>query len=127
MPTYEYACPECETDFELFLRMSQCDDPQVCPACSAPARRKMSPGIGFILSGDGWAGKNIKIAGQMAQKNKRLDAKQGEFKRDAPGIKLAPNVGGERVDSWSEASKLASSQGKNTSGYDALARKETTS
>ena len=125
MPTYEYTCEACNHDFEVFLRMSQSDDPQSCPECStSPAKPRVSLGAGFILSGDGWAGKNIKISGQMAQKNKRLESKQNEFKKDAPGIKLAPNVGGERVDSWSEASKLAAAQGKNTSGYDALARKD---
>jgi hypothetical protein len=61
----------------------------------------------------------------MEKKNQRLDAKQNERKRDAPMVTLAPNVGGERVESWSEASKLAASKGKDTSGYDALARKET--
>ncbi len=125
MPTYEYVCTACENKFELFLKMSQSDEPQACPECKAtPAKRLVSLSAGFILSGDGWAGKNIRIQGQMAEKNKRLDSKQEEYKRDAPGIKLAPNVGGERVDSWSEASKLAASKGKDTSGYDALARKE---
>lgn len=124
MPTYEYFCSSCENQFELFLKMSQCEEPQVCPECKSPAKKRVSVGGGFILSGDGWTGKNIRIQGQMAQKNKRLDAKQEEFKRDAPGIRLAPNVNGERTDSWADASKLAASKGKDTSGYDALARKE---
>ena len=79
----------------------------------------------FILRGDGWAGKNNRIAGQMRRKNQRLDAKQRERRKDGSGgVTLAPNVGGERVDSWSEASKLAKSKGKDTSGYDRLAAKE---
>ncbi len=128
MPTYEYVCPACENDFELFLKMSQSEEPQACPKCGeAPAKKRVSLSAGFILSGDGWAGKNIRIQGQMAEKNKRLAQKENEFKREGPGMKLAPNVGGERVDSWSEASKLAASKGKDTSGYDALARKESKS
>lgn len=125
MPTYEYACESCENQFDLFLKMSQSEEPQACPECGvSPAKKQVSLGSGFILSGDGWAGKNIRIQGQMAQKNKKLESKQGEFKKEAPGIKLAPNVAGERVDSWSDASKLAASKGKDTSGYDAFARKE---
>lgn len=124
MPTYRYVC-ECGNDFEVLLRMSQSDEPQNCPECGELATRGFTkPEGGFILAGDGWAGKNIRISGQMREKNKRLDRKQNEFKKDAPGIKLAPNVGGERVDSWSEASKLAASKGKDTSGYDARAKKE---
>ncbi len=124
MPTYEYSCSSCENQFDLFLKMSQCDEPQVCPDCKSPAKKRVSLGAGFILSGDGWAGKNMSIARQMADKNKKLAVKENEYKRDAPGVKLVPNVGGERVDSWKEASKLAASKGKDTSGYDSLARKE---
>jgi hypothetical protein len=66
------------------------------------------------------------IARQMADKNKKLAVKEDEFKKEGPGMRLAPNVAGERVDSWKEASKLAASKGKDASGYEALARKETT-
>lgn len=128
MPTYEYTCESCENKFELLLKMSQSEEPQACPECGvSPAKRQVSLSAGFILSGDGWAGKNIRIQGQMAQKNKKLESKQGGFKKEAPGIKLSPNVAGERVDSWSDASKLAASKGKDTSGYDAFARKESKS
>ena len=80
----------------------------------------------FILKGDDWPGKNIKIRGQMSEKNRRLDKKQDAMKREAPGLSLAPNVGGERVDSWSEASKLAVSKGLDGSSYDAKVREEKT-
>jgi hypothetical protein len=60
----------------------------------------------------------------MAEKNRRLEAKQEERRRDAPGVKLAPNVGGERVDSWADAQKLAKSQGKDAGSYDKLVATE---
>ncbi len=47
-----------------------------------------------------------------------------EMKRDAPAVTLAPNVDGERVDSWSDAQKLAKSKGKNADSYNALVQKE---
>ena len=62
----------------------------------------------------------------MATKNRRLDAKTEEMKRDAPGVSLVPNVGGERTDSWAEAGRLAASQGKDPSGYEAKAKTEKT-
>lgn len=124
MPTYEYHCESCDTHFERILRMSECKEPQACPECGAgPARKKISGGSGFILKGDGWAGKNNRIAGQMRAKNKHLNAKQEERKRDA-GVRLAPNVDGERVESWGEAKKLAASKGKDTSGHDQKVRAE---
>ena len=104
--------------------MARHDEPQDCPECGAPNAEKLVSAVGFILRGDGWAGKNNRIKNQMARKNRRLDTKTTEMKMDAPTVSLAPNVDGERVGSWSEAKKLASSKGKETSGYDSYIRKE---
>jgi putative FmdB family regulatory protein len=124
MPNYEYKCDECDHSFERLLKIAQYKDPQDCPECGhGPAKKMITGGTGFILRGDGWAGKNAKIKSQMRQKNQRLKGKEDQWKKDA-AISLAPNVGGERVDTWSDASKLARSKGKDTSGYDKLARKE---
>ncbi len=125
MPTYEYQCDACETSFEKVLPMARYDEPQNCPQCNqGPARRVPSGGAGFILKGDDWASKNNRINGQMAANRARAGQRQKQMVRDSPGVTLAPNVGGERVDSWAEASKLASSKGKDTSGYDARAKNE---
>ena len=123
MPFYEFRCPACDTTFDVRLAMADRDNPQPCKDCGTTASRQITPPM-FNLSGDDWPGKAIRVAKQMEKKNQRLDAKQNERKRDAPMVSLAPNVGGERVDSWAEASKMAASQGKDTSGYDAFARKE---
>ena len=124
MPFYEYECKSCGYQFEKLLKFSQCDEVQECPECNSKETKKLISLAGFVLKGDGWPGKNLRIRGQMAEKNRRLDVKQNERKRDQPHVKLAPNVGGERVDSWSDAQKLAKSQGKNTASYDQLVRKE---
>ena len=60
----------------------------------------------------------------MREKNKKLDARTAEMKRDAPNVSLAPNVEGQRVDSWSEAQRLAKSKGKNTEYYETLIAKD---
>lgn len=117
MPTYSYECPECG-EFEARASMSDYALPQTCPECGASGKRIIGQAVpSFILKGDDWVGKNLRIKGQMAAKNRRLDKKQDEMKRDAPGMTLAPNVNGERVSSWSDAQKLASSKGKNTESY----------
>jgi putative FmdB family regulatory protein len=53
MPTYEYRCPQCGTDFEKFQKMS---DPPVapCPGCGTEAERRMSAGAGLVFKGSGF-------------------------------------------------------------------------
>lgn len=127
MPTYTYKCSSCDTQFEQVLPLANHSDPQDCPECGeGPAEQIVTSPVGFVLRGDGWTGKNIKIKGQMAGRRRRLATKEHEQKMDAPGIHLAPNVGGERVDSWVEAKRLAKSRGKDTSSYDGMVRKERT-
>ena len=53
MPTYEYRCPECGTDFEKFQKMS--DEPVAeCPSCGAKAERRLSAGAGLLFKGSGF-------------------------------------------------------------------------
>jgi len=99
--------------------------PQPCPECGVKNEKLFKPTTNFILKGDGWAGKNHKIKQQMRAKNKKLDRISNEMKRDTNvGGSLAPNVDGERVDSWAEAQKLAKSKGKSAESYEPLVQKE---
>ena len=53
MPTYEYRCPECGTNFEKFQKMS--DEPGApCPKCGAAAERRVSGGAGLLFKGSGF-------------------------------------------------------------------------
>jgi putative FmdB family regulatory protein len=124
VPIYAFRCEECEEHFDRVLSISRMEEPQDCPACGASPAKKLVTSPNFVLKGDDWAGKNIRIANQMRKKRDRLAGKENEIKRDAPSVRLAPNVDGQRVDSWAEASKLAQSKGKDTSGYDQRAVKE---
>jgi len=123
MPTYDFLCSSCENRFTKSLRMSERDQETRCPDCEAVGKRVPSLPQ-FILVGDGWTGKNLKIKQQMAEKNSKLEMRQNEMKRDAPSVTLAPNVDGERVDSWADAQKLAASKGKNADSYNTLVQKE---
>lgn len=125
MPTYSYQCEKCENEFDELVPLAFYKEPQPCPACGEMAKRTLGNRFpGTVFRGDSWATKNNRIAGQMRAKNERLKEKEREQKGDGMIPKLAPNVGGERVSSWNEASKLAKSKGKDTSGYERLARKE---
>jgi adenosine deaminase len=58
----------------------------------------------------------------MGMKNKKLSKKEDQIKREELNVKLAPNVEGERVESWGEAVKLAKSKGKDTTLYEKKAQ-----
>lgn len=124
MAIYDYRCPGCDHEFEVSCPLSEWDKPRECPQCShSPATKIFKSAPSVVLKGDGWAGKNLRIKSQMEKKNRDLDKRMEDRKRDAH-VRLAPNVDGERVGSWSEAKQLAKDKGKNTSTYEPYVRKE---
>lgn len=120
MPTYSFRCDLCDADFDKVLRVADYNVPQPCPTCAGETHRVLVP-VAFVLQGDAWPGKAIRVKNQMATKNARLGSK---MKDRGSGVNLAPNVNGERVDTWADAQKLATSQGKDGSSYDSKVRAE---
>jgi len=53
MPTYEYHCDACESEFEVEKRMS---DPVEagCPACGSDHTHRLISHSSFVLKGSGW-------------------------------------------------------------------------
>jgi putative FmdB family regulatory protein len=90
MPTYEYRCPQCGTDFEKFQKMS--DEPVAeCPSCGASAQRRLSAGAGLLFKGSGfyitdYRGEGYKKAaqaeggGSSSSSEAKSDAKPSESK-----------------------------------------------
>lgn len=118
MPIYAYKCPECDNEFDKLLKMSSFDEPQACPECEHTPCPQQVVKVNFNLTGDHWASKNGRIAGQMRDKTRRLTIKTDEQKRDAPLVTLVPNVNGLETGTWKEAQKFAASVGKDPSTYD---------
>ena len=98
MPTYEYRCPACGTDFEKFQKMS---DPPVaeCPDCGAAAERRISGGSGLLFKGSGfyitdYRGEGYKKAAQAdsggAAPASDAGGGKSEAKADAPAPKAEP-------------------------------------
>lgn len=53
MPTYQYVCDACHTEFERVQRFS--DDPiRDCPSCGAPKARRRISAAGIVFKGSGW-------------------------------------------------------------------------
>lgn len=124
MPTYEYRCPKCDHPFEVILRITESETPQKCPMCKKVSVREFRTAPNFNLDGDNWPSKAGRIRDQKKLHNAKLDIKQAERAREQPGVRLVPNVGGERVESWADAKKLAKDKGKSTDSYNSYVHKE---
>ena len=62
MPTYEYRCPSCGYDFEIFQKFS--DKPlSVCPQCGGELR-KVFNSVGIVFKGSGFYSTDNHSAGQ---------------------------------------------------------------
>lgn len=58
MPTYEYGCSDCGTEWEQQQKISDAAIKD-CPVCGKQtAKRLISRGTGFALKGGGWASDN---------------------------------------------------------------------
>lgn len=124
MPSYDFHCKKCDETFEVSRPMSKASEPQSCGSCGLATDRIFSV-PGMVFAGDGWASKNGRIESQMAAKGERLSKAQNDRKQDDRGrMELAPNVEGQRTDTWSEAKSMAKSLGKDTASYDTMIRKE---
>jgi hypothetical protein len=104
--------------------MSSRDITQACPLCQTAATKVIPEEIGTVLRGDAWVGKNVRLREQMARRRASVDRRQEALLRDGPQCKLVPNVNGEEVDSWKEATKLAASVGKDTTLYNRRAQEK---
>jgi len=118
---YEYQCPSCEEHFEVSKSIADYARSEKCPKCATEGERRVSESS-FVLKGDGWPGKALKVKGQMAHRRKKLGRKQKDHV--APPLKLTPNVGGEETGTWSEAQKLATSKGKDAESFTPLVAQE---
>ena len=129
MPNYDFRCQGCGGEFERRVPLSEFELVQThdCfgDGTTMGTAKRLLTSCNFVLVGDDWPGKNIKISGQMEQKNKVLDRKQFERKMDSPSMGLVPNFNGERTNNWAEASRMASEAGKDATSYAPLVAKET--
>lgn len=63
MPTYEYKCPKCGTEFEVFQKITA-KPVAKCPKCGTKADRLLSGGAGLVFKGSGFYITDYKRAGE---------------------------------------------------------------
>ncbi len=70
MPTYEYKCPKCGNEFELFQKITEPPE-YPCPKCGATAQRLISGGHGIVFKGSGFYETDYKRAGEKAKRKQK--------------------------------------------------------
>jgi putative FmdB family regulatory protein len=68
MPTYQYACTECEHNFEQFQSFSE-DSLTECPECSGKLR-KLFNAVGVVFKGSGFYRTDSRSADKSASEPK---------------------------------------------------------
>lgn len=107
MPVYSFKCADCRKLFDINASYSEYKKGgHACPKCGGThvERDFRKVAVDSFLRGEGWAGKLIKENAYRKKRSAEMDQRMRE-RHTTP--KLTPNVGGEVVGSWEEASKLA--------------------
>jgi len=106
MPVYTYKCV-CGKTKDIMRKVSDISE-VLCPECSSAMHRYATGGSGSFVRGI-TVGKYYKEDRLRKKRNAELDVKQ--FERYGGQNKLVPNVNGEEVGTWKEASQIASDIG----------------
>jgi hypothetical protein len=103
--------------------MSESSSLQTCE-CGYIGKKIIVAGDGgFVLKGDGWTGKDLKMKTYMTARNNRAGRKMKDHVK--PTASMVPNYKGEETGTWTEAQKKAASEGKDATSYEPLVVKET--
>ena len=84
MPTYEYRCLECGSEFEHFQKMT--DDPlTTCPDCGGEVQRLISRGGGVLFKGAGFYATDYRSGGGETGPSKGSDSSESTAAGDGAG------------------------------------------
>jgi putative FmdB family regulatory protein len=81
MPTYQYACTECEHGFEQFQSFSE-DSLTECPECSGRLR-KLFNAVGVVFKGSGFYRTDSRTAASSETKTDASSDPKTDTKTDA--------------------------------------------
>ena len=115
LPTYDYRCEECGSEFELRLRFSDTVD-QPCNSCDNLATRQFSA-VPIVFKGSGWYVNDYGKKGSSSSKNTNSSETDAASSESSPDTKSSsptePKSGGDTKASSSDSS--GSSGSKTTS------------
>ena len=102
MPIYEYACENCDKEFEVEQRITE-DPIRTCPHCSSDQVKRLISKTSFVLKGSGWYS-------DLYASSKKGD--KPADKADSDKAKSSDSAADSKSDSKSEAKTPAKSEGK---------------
>ncbi len=115
LPTYDYKCEECGSEFELRLRFRDSVD-QPCNSCDKMATRQFSA-VPIVFKGSGWYVNDYGKKGSSSGKNTNSSETEGTTSESSSDTKSSsstePKSGSDTKSSSSDTS--ASSGSKTTS------------
>ena len=108
MPIYEYACDDCQENFEVFVGIN--DAPvQQCTMCEGKNIRKLISNCSFQLKGTGWYKTDYADKNSGSSDNGK-EPKEGEKKADSTGSASASSESKESSSDKKDSSKDKSSE-----------------
>ncbi len=131
MPTYTTQCEGCGT--EASIRMSMLDYESVklgaktleCAACHGQAKLVFNPGnVSFVMKDGESGGFQSKAIRENAYRAKRRVEMARRTRDHVAPKNLVPNYGGQETENWREAQEHARKDGKDTSTYSPLIRRQ---
>ena len=117
LPTYDYRCTDCGSQFELRLKFSDSIE-QPCSECGAPAERQFSA-VPIVFKGGGWYvndyGKKGSSSGKPSDPGKSPES-SGESKSDTQGSNTTDTKSTSTTSSKDSSSSSSSSSSSGSSG-----------
>ena len=114
MPTYSYACTECDNRFDIVQSFTD-DTLTVCPACSGKLR-KLFNSVGIVFKGSGFyrtdsrGGGGTSSEGAGEKKSDAAAAKSDSKSESKPAEKKSTDSSSSSYTSSSSTAKAAASQ-----------------
>ena len=114
MPTYSYACTECDNRFDIVQSFTD-DTLTVCPACSGKLR-KLFNSVGIVFKGSGFyrtdsrGGGGTSSEGAGEKKSDAAAAKSDSKSESKPADKKSSDSSSSNSSSSSSTAKAAASQ-----------------
>lgn len=89
MPTYQYACTDCDHAFDLVQRFSE-DSLTVCPACEGRLR-KIFNAVGVVFKGSGFYRNDSRADAKSDAKSASASTSAKSKSNDSSGSKSTPS------------------------------------
>ena len=90
MPTYDYKCPKCGTEFQEFQKITAKPGAK-CPKCGTKAERQLSGGAGLVFKGSGFYLTDYGRGGQKKPEGgEKSDSSSGASDKPAEKPKSKP-------------------------------------